>query len=202
MKYLGVIIDHHLTFKRHCEYVAKKMSKKVNYLRRIRARLNEETALLLFKSLIVPQYDYCSTILFLVFDSDLRNLQLIQNRALRVILNAARDTSIASMLERCDVMTVKQRINYNVLIFIFKAMHHLLPAYLSDQLNYVATSQPYSLRRNEIFRLPNMLSRVGQNSLMFKGVKMFNEMMMTGVDISQGLKEFKVKLSDYIKRIF
>ena len=94
IKYFGVIIDDRLTFKDHCEYKAKKMSRKVNFLRRIRNRLDIKTALLLFNLLLVPHTDFCSSILFMLNEWELHTLQLIQNRAMRIISKCSRDTSI------------------------------------------------------------------------------------------------------------
>ena len=65
MKYLGVIIDNKLNFKEHFEYVNKKMAKKVYFLSRMRKKLDQETKKIIYKSLVVSQIDYCSSILFM-----------------------------------------------------------------------------------------------------------------------------------------
>lgn len=202
MKYLGVIIDAQLAFKNHSEYVASKMAKKTNFLRRIRNRLDEKTSLLLFKSLIAPHYDFCSSVLFLMNDSSLRSLQLIQNRAMRIILNAPRDTSILRLLQRTKLLSVKQRITFNVLLFLYKATNNLLPPYICNQLNLISDVQPYQLRSNGRFRLPNMLTRLAQNSLMYKGVKEYNQMCERGVDTNQRLAQFKMSLETYVLEQF
>ena len=124
-KYLGVIIDDRLTFKNHCEYIAKKMSKKLNFLRRIRNRLDMKTALLLFNSLVVPHVDFCNSILFMLNERELHTLQLIQNRAMRIILTRLRDTNIIYMQQETGLLSVRQRIFYNVLLFMFKATKEL-----------------------------------------------------------------------------
>ena len=140
MKYLGVIIDDRLTFKDHCEYIAKKMSKKVNFLRQIRNRLDIKTALLLFNSLVVPHIDFCNSILFMLNKRELHTLQLIQNRAMRIILKCSRDTSIIYMQQEIGLLSVKQRIIYNVLLFMFKATKELLPSYITTQAKCMYTT--------------------------------------------------------------
>ena len=181
IKYLGVMIDDRLTFKDHCEYIAKKMSKKVNFLRRIRNRLDMKTALLLFDTLIVPHIDFCSSILFMLNEGDLHTLQLIQNRAMRVILKCPRDTSIAYMQQETKQLSVKQRIVHNVLLFMFKATKELLPPYITRQLAYVADVQPYALRSNQCLRLPQLLTNMDQRSFLYRGAQMFNDMVRDGV---------------------
>lgn len=199
IKYLGVIIDDRLTFKDHCEYIVKKLSKKVNFLRRIRNKLDIKTSLLLFNSLIAPHIDFCSTILFMLNETDLQTIQLIQNRALRIILNRARDTSIVSMHQEADLLTVRQRIKHNVLLFMFKATKELLPPYITNQLAYVADVQPYALRSNQNLRLPQLLTNMGQRSFLYRGAQMFNEMVRDGVTTNVLLKDFKTALREYVK---
>ena len=79
------------------------------------------------KTLIVPHIDFCSSILFMLNEGDLHTLQLIQNRAMRVILKCPRDTSIVYMQQETKQLSVKQRIVHSVLLFMFKATKELLP---------------------------------------------------------------------------
>lgn len=200
MKYLGVVIDDQLTFKEHCEYLEKKIAKKVGFLSRIRNRVNRETSLLLYKSLIAPHYDFCSTILFMLNESNLHSLQKLQNRAMRVILKRPRDSSVTQMLNETGLLTVKQRIHYNMLVFIYRAINELLPPYITSQLVRVEEIQPYALRNNKAFRLPNLTSRAGQKSLWYNGIKSYNEMIEAGVKVTACLKENKGEFEKYVRQ--
>lgn len=202
MKYLGVVIDDQLTFKPYCEYLEKKIAKKISFLRRIRNKLDTQTALLMYKSTIGPHYDYCSSILFLLNETKISNLQRLQNRAMRVILNERRDASVTQMLNRTKLLTVKQRINFNVIAFVYKATTGLLPPYMCNQLNLVADVQPYSLRSNNLLRLPRFVSSSGQRSILYKGVKLLNDMTNDGFGMAENLREFKALAEEYVKMKF
>ena len=54
MKYLGVFIDDKLSFKDHLEFITKKISKKVYFMSKVRNKLDKETKIVLYKSIIVP----------------------------------------------------------------------------------------------------------------------------------------------------
>ena len=131
-------------------------------------------------------------------ETDLQTIQLIQNRALRVILNRARDTSIASMHQEADLLSVRQRIKYNVLLFMFKATKDLLPPYITNQLAYVADVQPYALRSNQNLRLPQLLTNMGQRSFLYRGAQLFNEVVRYGVTTNVLLNDFKTALREYV----
>ena len=59
--------------------------------------------------------DYSSAILFMCNQTELNNIQRLQSRAMRSILKENRYTSVTNMLYSLDLLTVKQRIVYNVL---------------------------------------------------------------------------------------
>ena len=97
IKYLGVIIDNKLNFKPHMDKTINKITQKVNYFRRIIGALNLRARLLIYKSMIAPHFQYCPTILYFARDSDIKRMQLQQNRAMRLILNCDNMTSIILM---------------------------------------------------------------------------------------------------------
>ncbi len=72
MKYLGVILDEHLTFDEHITYILTKSSKKLGILRRARDYLNKSSKILLCKSLILPHLDYCDIVYMCTSESNLQ----------------------------------------------------------------------------------------------------------------------------------
>jgi hypothetical protein len=72
---VGIMIDERLTFKQNTELVIRKISKKVFFLTRMKKMINKETKILLNKTLIQPHLGYCSSILFLSCDQELKRIQ-------------------------------------------------------------------------------------------------------------------------------
>ena len=62
-KYLGVKVDEYLTFSKYAEYVIHKIAKKVNIMNGISSYLGSWTQLTIYKAIILPHFNYCSTIL-------------------------------------------------------------------------------------------------------------------------------------------
>jgi len=94
IKYLGVTIDQKLTFKDHLATITKKMSSKTGFLGRLSKKLTSKTKLLIYNSIIQPHIDFCSTIIFMATEEEIGDLQIIQNRVLRLILKKGPRTSI------------------------------------------------------------------------------------------------------------
>lgn len=204
IKYLGVMIDRHLKFKDHFEYVKKKMIKKISFLQRNRNKFDRVSRLLIFKSLISPHIDYCSSILFLCNEAQIHELQILQNRAMRAILRRDRYSNVRQMLADLDLLDVRQRIYFNVLLLIHKAKLGILPPYLSQHLNYVSDVQPYMLRTGNCFRLPNLLGAQGQNSIFYKGVQLYNGFIrLVGEDMNlDDINVFRRELINYVRLNF
>ena len=125
------------------------------------------------------------------------------NRALRIIENADRRTHIQTMLESTDLLDVKQRVYFDVLMLMYRAQNHLLPQYICTQFTPIAEVQPYSLRNNIQLRCPVYLSTATQNSFAYKGAMIYNDLQLvqkTGVTASASQSEYKKAAKQYVKR--
>ena len=57
-KFLGIIIDQHLTWKSHIDYIVPKISKMIGTLRTIRFFINQPLLKVLYNSFICPYLHY------------------------------------------------------------------------------------------------------------------------------------------------
>lgn len=58
------MLDNNLNFKKHVQYLLNKISKKVYFLNIIGKNLSMFVKLTLYKAIIAPHLDFCTTILF------------------------------------------------------------------------------------------------------------------------------------------
>ena len=63
IKYLGVIIDDKLKFSSHINYVCKKIAKKIGVLKRVSWYLSIDSRKLVYNTIVLPHFNYCSTVL-------------------------------------------------------------------------------------------------------------------------------------------
>lgn len=59
IKYLGVIIDDKLRMEDHCDYMLKKIGKKINFLNRIGNSISEYATCMVYKSIIASLRVLC-----------------------------------------------------------------------------------------------------------------------------------------------
>ena len=93
-KYLGVTLDTKLNFQLHVQQVQRLASHKIYLLGKIRYLLTKEAALAIYRSKITPYFDYGDVLFHNANTNLLNKLQRLQNRALRICLNAEPRTAV------------------------------------------------------------------------------------------------------------
>ena len=87
-KYLGVLIDQHLSWKPHIDFVSKKISKSVGIIAKARFYLSSQTLMTLYYSLVYPFLTYCNVAWSSTYCSNLNCIYLLQKRLVRLITKA------------------------------------------------------------------------------------------------------------------
>ncbi len=96
-KYLGITLDECLTFDAHIDRVYKQSCGKLGSIGKVRKCLTKKLTLLLYKSLVLPYLDYGDTIYCCTSQDNLRKIQLVQNKACRLILMVHKRTHVEDM---------------------------------------------------------------------------------------------------------
>jgi hypothetical protein len=87
---------------------------------------------MLYNTLVLPHFDYGSTIWGGTTGKQLDRLQRIQNRAMRLILRCNRRTRVSDMLASLRWMSVRQRLHFNACTLMWKIVHNRTPNYLRN----------------------------------------------------------------------
>ena len=61
-KYLGVLLDHTLSWEDHVENIGNKISSRLGMLRRVRKVLPKATCLMIYNTIVLRLFDYCSSV--------------------------------------------------------------------------------------------------------------------------------------------
>lgn len=175
-KYLGVILDNRLCFSLHVNFLCKKIGKKVGFFYRISKNLSYWTKLLVFNTIISPHFTYCISLLIASNNTEVRRLQLLQNKCMRTILNCHRLTPTVSMLNALGWLNVDQLIKKANLSLIFKIQNNLLPEYLKSFLVQRSALCPYPLRSAEDFNIEFTRYSFLKRSLFSDGLRLYNSL--------------------------
>ena len=84
-KFLGIVIDQHLTWKNHIDYITKKILRITGLLCRIRFYVNQTHLKMLYNSLIYPYLHYGNIVWANNYPTRLDTLFKLQKKVLRII---------------------------------------------------------------------------------------------------------------------
>ena len=82
---------------------------KIKLLGRVRHIIDQQTALIMYKSLILPVFDYCDFVYYSISSNDKEILQRLQNCALKTILRVDRLARTEYIHEALNMDTLEVR---------------------------------------------------------------------------------------------
>ena len=176
VKYLGVLIDQELKWNAHIENLCTRTSKLVNFLGRLRVFINECNLKLIYRTIILPLFDYADV----VFDSSSQKytdqLQKLQNRAGRIILgiDPYKHISNHAIHQTLNWESLKSRRVKHTLSLAYKSINNLSAPYMQDLFEFI--SHQYSLRSDGNLVLPKPHTESCKRMFSYRGASYFNDL--------------------------
>lgn len=126
VKYLGMILDRKLNFSQHINcIVSKAIAKLINLYPIFKNKfLSQKCKVILYKTFVLSGMLYACPTWSLTCDSNLNNLQVVQNKFLRIIGNYRRFTQINTMHNQLKINYVKDYIKKLSQSYFCKIKNH------------------------------------------------------------------------------
>ena len=198
VKNLGVIIDSDLNFNSHISYVTKTAFFHLRNIARIRAYLSLDDAKTLTHAFVFSRLDYCNALFSGLPKKTTDRLQLVQNAAARVLTKTKMREHITPVLASLHWLPVVFRIDFKVLLLVYKALNGLAPPYLLDCLPKYVPTRPLRSSTADLLVVPQKMAtkKYGEAAFCFYGPTAWNKLPLylrqaASVDI------FKAQLKTY-----
>lgn len=118
--YLGIKIESKLTFAPHLRTLLRNVSYENKQFWRIRRYLSQENAILIYKTMISPIFNYANLFLYSGTKNLLKKLQTQQNQAIRIILKVSKRTNIDTQHANFNVHTLSNERKISMLCQSYK----------------------------------------------------------------------------------
>ena len=141
---LGVILDPSADIEDHIKKICKTCHFHLTNISKIRTYLDRQSTEAIIHAFVTTNLDYCNAILYGLPKVLLNRLQLVQNRAARIVTFTMKYEHITPSLIDLHWLPVEYRIIYKILLLVYKAINGLSPSYISNLLSFCSSS--YSLR--------------------------------------------------------
>ena len=94
--------------------------------------------------------DYCNSLMHVIADRLMQQLQAVQNADTRLITGAQRRDHISPVLRQLHWLPVCQRVQFKLAVLVFKALHGQAPQCLTDDCQLVAAAGRRQLRSSDV----------------------------------------------------
>ena len=173
-RFLGVIIDEHLDYHKHITHIKSKVAKGVGILCRAKKFLNIKTLQDLYYSFVHPYLNYCIEIWGSTHTTYLESLVLLQKRAVRVIVGAARLAHTDGIFKMLNILPLRKLHTYNIHLFLHKVVNHITPTVISDMFTYNSDIHSYFTRQSSQFHVYKVLSEPRKRSIRHQAIIIYN----------------------------
>ena len=191
-KSLGVHIDQNLSWSKHVNETAKIVSSGIGALKRLRPFICKDTAILLYRALIEPYFDYCCPVWDGLSYELADKLQKLQNRAIRVITKSDHYSSATALRGELGWDNLCTRRKKQKLKLMFKTLNAQSPEYLKGLFMPFSTDNGLRNSDNKL-ALPKPRTNFLKRSFCYNGAQLWNS-LPSNVRAIRSFTKFKNKI--------
>ena len=175
-KYLGVLINDTLTWSDHVDMICRKVSCRLNLLRRLSWFLPHSLLLTYLKSYILPHFDYCDVVWSGCTQDESRRLESRLNFGCKIVLHRRRDSSSTAALQELGLTTLTLRRKLHMAQCMFRSLSSQAPPCLSRLSSYVSCHHNTRSSSTSQLNLPLVRSSFGQRAFSFAGASLWRSL--------------------------
>ena len=199
-KFLGVYLDNKLNWSYHLDYIASKISKGLGMMSRCRKILSNDVLLLLYYSLIYPYLIYCSIVWGGACLSALHKIEVLQNRAVRLITYSPFRSSPGPLYKALHLLKFVDIYKIQVMMFMYKCKNSLLP---DACMHYclINSDHFYNMRNNHDFATISYRTNVREQCIRVVGPRLWN-MLPSEMRLSENVNILKSATRNYLISLY
>jgi len=188
VKYLGVILDEHLTWNEHINDLCNKLKRHFKTFYCLRRFLNKEQAKTIYYALIYSRIRYGITVYGSASKNKISKIQTLQNKLLKVLLAKRFQYSTNSLHNELKILKVSDIAKVNSLTFVHNYFHDKLPKMFNNYFTVFREVHEINTRGSENhIQLDIYSTNIGHSTMKIRGAKLWNN---TGANIIK-LKDIK-----------
>ena len=195
-KFLGVYIDEHLSWDKHIQQVAAKVSRNVGILQKLRFSIPQSCLMMLYNSLIFPYLHYCCIVWGCVSMNKLNPLILLQKKCVRIIANTGPRSHSAILFKKFSMLKVNEICIFQTVLFMFKFTKDYLPRTFSSYFTCASSSHSTRSSRSG-YLIPSVKTTVRQRNIRHRGPVTWNKLSVE-IQNSTSLFSSKTLLGKYL----
>ena len=176
LKYLGVILDHKITWIPRITYVKNMVSRGIGIMLKTRNYLKRNVLVNLYHSCTYSYLIYCIEAWGNATNCHLKQLYLIQNKVIRMIAFANYNPPSIDIFQNLNILPLEKLVVGRIGIVMYKYANDVLP----QALNYLSTSnrdvhvRNYTTRQMHLLHVNKSNINAYSNSFGNTGARIWN----------------------------
>lgn len=196
---LGAWFDERMSMSVHIGKICSRAFRGLYNIRQIRKFLSVESSKTLVHAFITSHLDYCNSLLAGLPQYQYDRLQKILNAAARMVSLLPKFSHVTPVLMKLHWLPIKYRIQFKILLMVYKALNGLAPKYLTDSVKLKSATR-YSLRSSNqaLLEVPTTRCKTfGDRSFYFIGPCLWNTLPFS-IRMSPTIGVFKQQLKTFL----
>ena len=195
---LGVIFDQTLTLEKHVNNICRTCYMHLRNISKVRKYLSQDATKSLVHALVMSRLDYANVLLYGLPEYMIAKLQKVQNTCARITMRTPRRDHISPILRGLHWLPVRERLQYKVLLYVYKGLNGLAPSYIMDMVKIYTPTR--SLRSNDkmLLTVPVYKSATyGKRTFSYCAAELWNPLPLN-LKMSPSLNSFKSQLKTFL----
>lgn len=191
-KVLGVIIDNKLSWLAHTEFIAKRVSKNLYLLSKLRLLVTSDALKKFFFAHCLSHLNYASTIWCNASGANIKKLNSLHKRAVKLLISTP-NMSTQEKYSELDILPLPKQFQYNASVLVYKVFTNNTPNYLLNLF-----TKPTPGQRLPNFKLPLPRIDLYKTSFAFWGASIWNN-LPPSPKLARSLSSFKSSILTYLR---
>ena len=181
----------------HISNVVRAASFHLRNISKIRKYLTLSSTEQLIHSFVTSRLDMCNSLLYGLPKKQIHRLQLLQNTAARIVTMSKKSNHITPILKNLHWLPVSHRINYKILLIVFKSLNGCAPSYVQDLLKLYVPLRNLRSGDKFLLREPKSYHSWGDRSFRVAAPRLWNQLPLQ-IRLSSSVEIFKTKLKSHL----
>ena len=193
IKYLGILIDEHLTWKYHITELRNSLRRYFPVFYNIRSYLELENCRSIYYAYLYSRIKYGIPIYGMANSGDINQIQTLQNKLMKVLLRKNYMYPTNQLHNDLNILKITDIFKQEILIFVFSQYHKLLPEIFNNY--YVTFSNIHHIATrgsSTKFIIPKHYSNMGAWTVKIYGASLWNELPIHIKECST-VKSFRIE---------
>ena len=173
-KFLGVMIDKHLSFQQHVQYIKGKVARGIGILYKCKRVFGQETLKTLYNCFLYPYLNYCISVWGSTYQTYLDPLSKLQKRAIRLIAGVRRLTHSDPLFKQLRILKLDEIYIYSTQMFMLKYHNNAIPNIFESYFEKNSYHHSHETRSQNLYRPPLMYYDVSKRTVRATGVRIYN----------------------------